>query len=113
MWTCPKCNEVLGDDVKSCSKCAAVSPAVRPPPAPPPAPLPVTPPKEPSKENKNLDLVAMIFLIMGVMPGILMVTNGGAQNRAQIFFRLIVSIIGLSGYAAVKLYQRNTMKRKK
>jgi hypothetical protein len=109
MWTCPKCNEVLSDDVKSCWKCAAVSPSVRPPPAP----LSGAPPKEPSKENKNLDLVAMIFLMMGVMPGILMVTNGGIHNRAQAFFRLTMSLIGLSGYAAVKMYQRNRMKGKK
>ena len=44
--------------------------------------------------------------MVAAAPGILMVTGGRVQNRAQAIFRIAIFVVGLLGFIAVKIYQR-------
>ncbi len=94
MWTCPKCNEQIGDEFNSCWKCAG---AAQPPPAS-------------GKIKKPFEQFEMLCLMIAFLPGIIFFTRGRAQNPEQAAFRIasivIFFILGIGSYAAIKIYQK-------
>ena len=95
MWTCPTCGEAIEDQIPSWWKCAGAS--SQPSPAP-------------KKKKKPLEHLEFICIFVAAMPGILMFTGGRVQNRAQAVFRIAIFVLGLFGYIAVKIYQRQKMR---
>jgi len=101
MWTCPKCKEQIGDEFDSCWKCAG---AVKSPP-----PLP--------KAKKPLEQFESTCILIAVLPGIIFLSRGRAENPEQATFRIVTiiasAILGAGGYAAIKIYQRMKAKDRK
>ena len=94
MWTCPKCKEQIGDEFKSCGKCAGA----------------VSAPTPSGKAKKPLEQFELICILVAAMPGILLFTGGGVRNPTQATFRIALFVIGVAGYVAIKLYQRRRMR---
>ena len=90
MWICPKCKEQIEDGFDSCWKCAGA-----------PSQSALQP-----KAKRPLEQLEFICILLVAMPGILMLTGGRVQNRAQAVFRIAVTVVGLLGYGAIRLYQR-------
>ena len=102
MWTCPKCQAEIDDKLDSCSKCAGT------PPVPPP------PPPLPPKAKKPFEQYEHLCLLIAILPGVIFFSRGRAQNPEQATFRIaaiaISIILGVGGYAAIKIYQRHKAK---
>jgi hypothetical protein len=93
MWTCPKCQEQIDDEFDSCWKCAGVAGSA------------------PSRQKaRPLEQFEVICILVAILPGIIFLSRGRAQNPEQATFRIatiiIAFILGFGGYAAIKIYQR-------
>jgi hypothetical protein len=88
MWTCPTCGEKIEDQFQSCWKCAGGSSQ-----------------ETPAAKKRPLEQLELICIVVAAMPGILMLTGGPIQNRAQAVFRVSIFVVGLLGYIAVKIYR--------
>jgi len=64
----------------------------------------------PQPKKKPLQQLELICILVAAMPGILMFTGGRVQNRAQAIFRILIFVIGLLGFIAVKIYQQKKMR---
>ena len=62
-------------------------------------------PVEPRKK-RPLEQLEFLFAMIAAVPGILMVTGGRVQNQAQATFRIVVFVVGVIGFVAIKIYQR-------
>ena len=101
MWTCPKCNEQIGDEFDSCWKCAGTAQS------------------EPrlQKAKKPLEQFEYICILIAILPGIIFFSRGRAENPEQATFRIativISFVLGFGGHAAIKIYQRMKARDKK
>jgi hypothetical protein len=61
------------------------------------------------KTKKPLAQFEPICITLAILPGIIFLSRGHAQNSAQAMFRLVTIIagfvVGIGGYAAIKIYQ--------
>jgi hypothetical protein len=94
MWTCSKCKEQIGDEFDSCWKCAGI-----------------TQPAPPGQQGKKpFEQFEYICILVAILPGIIFFSRGRAQNPEQATFRIatitVAFILGIGGYAAIKIYQR-------
>jgi hypothetical protein len=64
----------------------------------------------PEPKKKPLQQLELLCIFVAAMPGILMFTGGRVQNRAQAIFRISIFVIGVLGFIAVKIYQRQKMR---
>ena len=64
----------------------------------------------PEPKKKPLQQLELICILVATMPGILMFTGGRVQNQAQAAFRISIFLVGLLGFIAVKIYQRQKMR---
>jgi hypothetical protein len=60
----------------------------------------------PQPKKRPLQQLEFICIVVAAMPGILMFTGGRAQNREQAMFRILIFVIGVLGFVAVKIYQQ-------
>lgn len=66
----------------------------------------------PESKKKPLQQLEFICIFVAAMPGILMLTGGRVHNHAQAVFRMSVFLVGVLGFIAVKIYQRQKMREK-
>lgn len=66
--------------------------------------------QNPAPKKKPLQQLELICIMVAAAPGILMFTGGRVQNQAQATFRISIFIVGLLGFIAVKIYQRQKMR---
>jgi len=67
--------------------------------------------ENPQPKKKPLQQLELICIMIAASPGILMFTGGRVQNREQAIFRISIFVVGLLGFIAVKIYQRQKMRR--
>jgi len=101
MWTCPKCKEQISEEFDSCWKCAGT---------PENAP-------SPQKAKRPLEQFEFLCILIAILPGIIFLSRGRAQNPEQATFRIAVIVIGFilgfGGFAAIKVYQRMQERNRK
>jgi hypothetical protein len=96
MWKCPNCGEQIEDGFDSCWKCAGVAEetAVRQ-----------------AKPKKPLEQFEVVCILIAVLPGVVFFALGRSQGPEDSAFRIAAIIagwvIGLGGYAGIKIYQRS------
>ena len=55
----------------------------------------------------DFDLLETVFGVMIIFPGILYFSAGPAKTTSHFSFRTILFVVGVIGYGALKLRQRN------
>lgn len=100
MWTCPKCKEQIEDQFDICWKCAGNEE-----------------PKTADRKTRPLEHLESICLAIAFLPRVTFFVRGAPTNSAQATFRIativIGFVVGLGGYAGIKIYQRRKARERK